>query len=184
MKKLSLLVSAYALSFILSACSDEKPETSTEKTHSNTTSVAVTPKNKPVSNPVAELDVKPITATVEHPQVTQQTVIQPVEQTKQSIQETTQAITNSLQQQKSELDQSLNELSQTLTQLTQDYDKEFKLSEDQVNKLAGQLGKLAKQAGEGARVLETTTQTLGQAIQQGFEEGYNKAKTAEQQQAE
>lgn len=99
-----------------------------------------------------------------------------------SLEQTTEAVTKTLQQQKSQLDQSINDINKTLTEMNSTYEKEFKVNQDQINQLAGQLGALARQAGEGARMLETTTQTLGQAIQQGFEEGYNKAKTAEQNQ--
>lgn len=158
MKKLSLLVSVYALSFTLGACSDEQE---TSKTEAQKTQAVVA--SAKISDSTTDRTADTIAKELG------------IDYDSGSLKK--------LQEQKVNLSKSLDEFSQSLKEMGDIYEQELDISQEKINKVAGQLGKLAKQAGEGARVLETTTQTLGQAIQQGFEEGYNKAKTAEQKQA-
>lgn len=91
-----------------------------------------------------------------------------------STQQVTQTTDVSLQKQVSQLEQSLQEITDTLNHVSEDYEKNYQVDEQKVNQLAKQLGKLARQAGEGARTLEETGKTLGEAIQDGFNEGYQK----------
>lgn len=91
---------------------------------------------------------------------------------KQTIEQTTKAIGDAFQQQQNQMNQALNELSQTLDDASESYEKNLNLSKENVNNLAEKLGNLAKQAGKSARTLEDTGKTLGNAIKNGFEQGY------------
>ncbi|MBS9778064.1 MAG: hypothetical protein KGV50_04795 [Gammaproteobacteria bacterium] len=107
---------------------------------------------------------------------TPQTTQQQPEKNLDNVATKTENITQSLKQHKNEFDKSIKDISSTLTELSDTYESDLKVNEKQINELAGKLGKLAKQAGESARMLEKTTKTLGDAIQEGFNEGYNEKK--------
>lgn len=105
-------------------------------------------------------------------EVTTEAVNQMANQANVLIDSTTESVNQALQQ--TQLDQTLNDISQKLTQIGNDLGNDLELKEDDINDLAEKLGQLARKAGKSAKTLEKTTQTIGEAIQKGFAEGYNK----------
>lgn len=142
MKKHQLAMLGCAL-IMISACSDESKETSMN--------------NAPATQQPTQ------TITAQSNKITDAKVM---------IEQTTNSVNQAIQQHKSQIDQSINDISKTLDHMSNTYENDIKVSDDDIQQLARQLGKLAKQAGEGVRTLEKTTQTLSEAIQQGFNDGY------------
>lgn len=115
------------------------------------------------------------------PAVAEKTLVQPQQQqTDQSIEATAKALAKMLKQQKDTFDTSLDELNHAIEEVSKDYDDNLDFSEKNINSLAEKLGKLARQAGEGAKKLEKTGKVLGDAIQKGFEEGYQQSPESKQ----
>lgn len=150
-KPLPLLAIICALSLALSACSEDSK---TDSASQASTAVAPTPNNLPAV-----------------PQDTSQNTLTDGQAI---IEQTANSINQAIQHHTGEINQSLGELSQTLSKMSDTYENDYKVDENDISQLAKQLERLARQAGEGARTLEKTTKTIGEAIQKGFEEGYQK----------
>ncbi|PIE45733.1 MAG: hypothetical protein CSA44_01940 [Gammaproteobacteria bacterium] len=93
----------------------------------------------------------------------------------QKIEKATESMSELLKEQKSQFDQSIKQINESLNQLSSTYEKGYQVDETEIQGLADQLETLARQAGQGAKLLENTTKVLGEAIQKGFEEGYNQS---------
>ncbi|MGY0399132.1 MAG: hypothetical protein ACWIPH_04190 [Ostreibacterium sp.] len=145
MKNQYLFISVIALS-LLSACSEEKDQTPTQ--HNKQKPPVVTNNQSHQSEPVSQLQ--------------------------SSLEQTTQAIAKVFNQQKNDINQSINHISSTLNKINNTDQNELTINPDKINQLAKQLEQFAQQAGQSARILESTTIILGNAIQQGFKEGYKK----------